>query len=220
MTTPVRRTPASVVMVEVAGQQVPLKSQPSCHTCQSPYRLEIEQMICSGSSYQVAAETVADRPAGRFPNPSALAIRQHVDRKHLPLGKTLLQAMIKERSQELGKSLETAGDSLVDYIVANRAVIQRGMERLTAGEIDPNVSELLTAIRMEHTVQQAAGDAVDTQTWQEAMLAYMEVAVQFIPADRLPEYGRRLALHPVLRGLALKEGRVIQGAIANGDSED
>jgi len=61
---------------------------------------------------------------------------------------------------------------------------------------------------------------VDTQTWQEAMLAYMEVAVQFIPADRLPEYGRRLALHPVLRGLALKEGRVIQGAIANGDSED
>lgn len=205
--------PASAIMVEVGGQRFPMKSVPQCRTCQSPYRLEIEQAICSGASYAAAAEVVEGRAPGRLPHPSSDNVKAHVASKHMPLGATFQHALIAERAKEIGKSLETGSASLVDYVTANRAVIQSGMDRIAKGELQPNMSELLTAIRIEHTVQSANGDGLDTEAWQEALIAYMDVATRFIPHDALPEYGRALAKHPILRALVSGEKQVLQGSL-------
>lgn len=208
--------PQSVVMVEVNGQQYPMKSVASCYTCQSPHRLEVEQMICAGGSYQTVADSLVGRPHGRKPHPGASNIKRHVDEDHMPLTQTLQHSLIKERSKELGRSLETHTGTLVDYVAANRMVIQKAMDRMAKGELEPNVAEMLTAIRMEHTVQQSVDGGLDAAAWQDAMLVYMEVAQQFIPTERMNEYGRALASHPVLRGIISGESRVIQGAVSNG----
>lgn len=215
MSEPVRHAPASTMMVEVGGQTFPMKSVPQCRTCQSPYRLEIEQAVCSGASYTVAAELVEDRAPGRLPNPTAANIQAHVSAKHMPLNATFQHALITERARELGKSVADHSTSLVDYVSANRAIIQRGMDRVSRGELQPNMTELLTAIRIEHTVQQSVGDGLDTEAWQQAMIAYMEVAQRFIPQDKLSEYGRALAQHPVLRALISGEPQpqVLQGSL-------
>ena len=205
--------PASAIMVEVGGQRFPMKSVPQCRTCQSPYRLEIEQAICSGASYAAAAEVIDGRPPGRLPNPNQDNIQAHVQAKHMPLGATFQHALISERAKEIGRSLETGSNTLVDYVVANRAIIQKGMDRIAKGELQPNMSELLTAIRIEHTVQSANGDSLDTEAWQEALIAYMDVATRFIPHDALPEYGRALAKHPILRALVTGEKQVLQGSL-------
>lgn len=206
--------PASAVMVEVAGQRFPMKSVPQCRTCQSPYRLEIERALCAGASYAAAADVLDGRAPGRMAHPTSANIRAHVEAKHMPLGATFQHQLIAERAKEIGKSLESGGQSLVDYVSTNRAVIQAGMNRIANGELQPNMSELLTAIRIEHTVQSSMGDGLDTEAWQEALITYMEVATRFIPQEALQEYGRALAQHPVLRALLTGEkNQVLQGSL-------
>jgi hypothetical protein len=212
--------PHSVVMVEVNGQQYPMRSERKCKTCQSPYRLEIEKMICAGSSYLSVVSALEGRKSGRLGHPTSENLRHHIEKQHMPLGKTMVHALVRERSNELGRDMETYGSTLVDYVAANRAVIQLGMEGIASGELKPNISEMLAAIRMEHTVQQSLGDGLDAQAWQDAMLIYMEVAQRFIPPDRMGEYGRALATNPILRGIIAGEKRTIQGAIVNGPEED
>lgn len=205
--------PASAIMVEIGGQRFPMKSVPQCRTCQSPYRLEIEQAICSGASYAAAADIVLGRAQGRMPHPSADNIKYHVSAKHMPIGATMQHLLIADRAKEIGRSIEDSSQTLVDYISTNRAIIQKGMDRIATGELQPNMSELLTAIRIEHQVQASTGDALDSEAWQQALIAYMEVATAFIPQDRIGEYGRALAKHPILRALVSGETQVLQGSL-------
>lgn len=193
--------PGSVVMIEVNGQRYPMKTIVQCRTCMSPYRLEIEQAVLEQRSYQKIADAVADREPGTLPNPGYQSIRDHVNKGHMPIGPTSERALVEQRAKQIGRDIQTYAAGLADYVSVNEIIIQRGMDRLARGELKPSMSELLTAIRMQHSIETATEDGVDAQAWQEALVAYMEVAQQFIPADRFQQYGAALAQHPVLRAM-------------------
>jgi hypothetical protein len=63
------------------------------------------------------------------------------------------------------------------------------------------MAELLTAIRMQHSIESTSEDGLDSAAWQQALVAYMEVAQQFIPVDQLHAYGQALTQNPVLRAM-------------------
>jgi hypothetical protein len=188
-------------MVEVNGQKYPMKTIPQCRTCMSPYRLEIEQAILEQRSYQKIADAVADREQGSLPNPGYQSIRDHVNKGHMPIGPTAERALVEQRAKQIGRDIENYAAGLADYRSVNQIIIQRGMDRMARGELQPSMSELLTAIRLEHAMETATEDGVDAQAWQEALVAYMEVAQQFIPQELFPAYGQALSQHPVLRAL-------------------
>lgn len=193
--------PGSVVMVEIGGRKYPMKTVPQCRTCMSPYRLEIEQAILEQRSYQKIADIVADREPGSLPNPSYQSIRDHVNKGHMPIGPTAERALVEARAKDIGRDIENYAAGLADYASVNEIIIQRGMDRLARGELNPSMAELLTAIRMQHAIQSSSEEGIDAQAWQEALMAYMEVAQKFIPVDQLQSYGRALAQHPVLRAM-------------------
>lgn len=210
--------PGSMVMVEVNGQQYPMKRLPTCYTCMSPYRRDIELALIEGQSYRSIAKDIADyevQPRQPWPHPTPASIRHHVQQNHMPLGPTAERALIEERAREIGRDLENYGSSLVDHVSANKLVIQRGMTSLARGDLKPTMGDLLTAIRTQQTIEQAAEDGVDSAAWQEALVAYMEVAQQFIPHDAIQAYGQALAKHPILRAMmsgvqpAAIEGEVV-----------
>jgi hypothetical protein len=219
----VNTTPGSMVMVSVNGQQYPRKTVSQCHTCMSPYRLEIERYLIEGHSYQGIATTVGGwpvKPNQRWGHPAAIGIRHHVERKHMPLGPTAERALIEQRSKEIGRSLEDYQSSLVDHVAANQIVIQRGMARLAAGSLEPSMSDLMTAIRNQQAIEQAAEGGVDSATWQEALVAYMEVAQKFIPAEMLNSYGQALSQHPILRAMMMKKTAAIEGEVVSSGEEE
>lgn len=193
--------PGSVLMVEVNGRTYPLKRVAQCRTCMSPYRMEIEQAILEQHSYQQIALVVADREPGRLPNPSRQSIRDHVNNGHMPIGPTAERALVESRAKQIGRDIEEHATSLANYATVNEIIINRGMERLARGELRPSMSELLTAIRMQHAIESTTDEGLDSAAWQQALVAYMEVAQQFIPVDSLQAYGAALAQHPVLRAL-------------------
>jgi len=193
--------PGSVLMVEVNGRKYPMKRVPQCRTCMSPYRMEIEQAILEQHSYSRIAAVVADREPGRLPNPSYQSIRDHVNNGHMPIGPTAERALVEERAKQIGRDIENHATSLANYATVNELIVQRGMERLARGELKPSMSELLTAIRMQHAIESSTEEGLDSAAWQQALVAYMEVAQQFIPIEHLQAYGAALAQHPVLRAL-------------------
>lgn len=195
------RRPGSVVMVDIGGRRYPMKTVAQCRTCMSPYRLEIEQAILEQHSYMSIAQTLVDRDQGRLPHPGHQSIRDHVLKNHMPIGPTAERALVEERAKQIGRDIENSTTGLADYASVNKIIVQRGMDRLARGELQPSMSELLTAIRMQHVMESTTEDGLDSAAWQEALVAYLEVAQQFIPPDKMQAYGQALTNHPVLRAM-------------------
>lgn len=193
--------PGSVVMVDIGGRKYPMKTVSQCRTCMSPYRLEIEQAILEQHGYMTIANALVGREPGRLPNPGHQSIRDHVLKNHMPLGPTAERALVEQRAEQIGRDIETHTAGLANYATVNEIIVQRGMERLARGELQPSMSELLTAIRMQHAIESTSEDGLDAAAWQEALVAYMEVAARFIPPESLQAYGQALTQNPVLKAM-------------------
>lgn len=119
----------------------------------------------------------------------------------MPLGPTAERALVEARAKQIGRDIENHVSALADYKSVNEIIVQRGMERIARGELQPTMSELLTAIRQQHAIESTSEEGLDSAAWQEALMAYMEVAQQYIPQELHQDYGAALANHPVLKAL-------------------
>ena len=198
--------PASMVMTRIGGQDYPLRSEPNCKTCQSPQRTLIENELVKGRSYAVIRRELEGLPAGDRGHPSAEAISDHVKNGHIPIGASLQRRLIERRAKDIGRNIETAEESLVDYVTVQQMIVSKGFERLQDGTIEPDVKDLIAASKFLHDVEASQGDnGLGEEVMLQALHAYLEVARTFIPADRWAEYGRAMASNPVLKAIAAKQ---------------
>jgi hypothetical protein len=209
--------PSSMVMTRIGGKEYPLRSMPTCRTCQNPNRMFIENELLRGMSYASIARALEGMQTGHLPHPNAEAISDHINRGHLPLGASAQRRLIERRAKVIGRNIETAEDSLVDYVTVNQMIVSRGFERLQEGEIAPDLTEVIAASKFLHQIEQNAGGGIDEQAWRDAMLVYMEVAREFIPADRWQEYGAALSSNPILLAMAQAQERK---ALGGGEGEE
>lgn len=214
--------PGSMVMINVHGAQYPLKTVTQCRTCMSPHRMMIENAVLEGQSYKTIAKSLEGLPLGHrgWPHPAMDSIQRHVNSNHMPIGPTTERILIERRSEEIGRSLENHATSLIDYQGLNELIIQRGVSGMARGELKPSMGDVLRAISNQHNFAMAAEDSVDSQAWQDALLAYMDVVNEMMPPEMMGEFGRRLAQHPVLRNLAVRSAPpAIEGEVVS-DGED
>lgn len=199
--------------VQIGGKDYAYKTIKNCFTCQSPHRDYIENCLLMGMPYQRIYDSLEDMDPGvTGSHPTVASIGSHYRRDHMPIVSTTQRMLIEERGRNIGLDIQNHAGSLVDYQTLNQIVIQKGMRRIVDGEIEPSMADTLSAIRMQHSIDQSVGDGLDVETMQETMLLFMEIARDFIPPDRMTEYGRALNNHPVLRALINKsaeEGEVI-----------
>lgn len=92
------------------------------------------------------------------------------------------------------------------------------------GGMNITMSDLMTAMAFQHKLDTTSKQGLDAQVMQEALAIYMDVATEFIPKEKVAEYGRRLRANPVLRALhkrAQGEDEVIVAEVldSGGDSE-
>lgn len=215
---PPETRPGSMVMIDVHGAQYPLKTVTQCRTCMSPHRRMIENSVLEGLSYKSIADALDGLPLGPrgWPHPNVSSIMRHVRSNHMPIGPTTERALIERRSKEIGRDLEEHTESLLDYRGVNEMIVQRGMASMARGELKVSMSDLLRAISNQHNFAMATEDSLDSEAWQEALMAYMEVANDLMPPDRMAEFGRRLATHPVLQRLAMKSATpAIEGEVVS-----
>lgn len=194
----------SLVMVRVGAHDYPLNTSRSCHTCQSPHRRFIENEIVLGRSYNAIARRLADLPTGEFDHPPAQGMARHVREGHLPTPATVRREIIDIEAKRMGAALD-GNESLVTHRVVNQTIIQRGFERLQAGEIDVSTSDLLQAIGAQQRIEATSTEGYEVEAMQDALLVYLELAQRFIPPEQMPQYGAAISKHPIIRALAAKQ---------------
>lgn len=206
--------PSSMVMTRIGGVDYPMRSVPSCKTCQSPQRTLIENELVKGRSYAVIRRELEGLPGGDRGHPSAEGISEHVKNGHVPIGASLQRRLIERRAKDIGRNIEAAEESLADYVTVQQMIVSRGFERLQGGEIQPDVKDLIAASRFLHDVESQGDNGLGEEVMLQALHAYLEVARTFIPPDRWAEYGRAMAANPVLLAIAQKQDQ--QRALESG----
>jgi hypothetical protein len=183
--------------------------------CQHPNRADIEQQIVNGRSYRAIANwtqnNLIEPDTG---NPSDHSVRNHVQGEHMPLNAIIQRALIERRSKEIGRSIEEGVDSLVDHVTANQMVIEKGFERLQAGEIQPSMSDLLSAIRTQVAIDAEIDSPVDAQVWQQALMEYMSIISQLLTPEQKQRFNQLAGQNAVLRGMERQQTRAIEGDVA------
>jgi hypothetical protein len=203
--------PQSFATVRIGKHVYPVKSQHGCRVCMSPHRFAIERELAYGHSYQAVHDSLEklDPPP---PTPESMA--RHVVGNHMPLQQTSQRLMIERRAAEMGRSIEAGAESLLDYVSVNEQIIQRGFQRLTDGEIQPNMSDLLQALKLQTQIDAATpSGSIDNEVWMEAMMEYLAIAKKVMPPDMWARFGLELASSPVMKAIQAQMSGPVTGEV-------
>lgn len=207
---PTRNQPTSVNMYELGGRVYPARSQPQCNTCQSEYRLEIEQKLLRGYGYTAIARSLPD-DAGI----SMSSIRNHVHNGHLPLDESVKRAAVEARAQELGRDIENYEQSLVDHITFAKVGIQKAFQKMADGEEEVTIQDGIAFANLLAKVEQTASESLDTDLVYEVFAAYMRAFVATEPtSDKQRQFANALRRDPILQSLL---NRWSAGELESGD---
>lgn len=200
----------SMVMVRIGGIDYPAVTSSRCRVCQSPHRVFIENELIRGRSMVGIHRDLDGMEHGGRPMPSVQSIKNHSS-NHLPVGAAVQRRIIDRRAKEVGKSIEDSEEPLVDYLTLNEMVVQRAFDRLQSGEIKVSVPDALAASKFLREVErQSVGDELNNQIWSDAFVAYMDIVLKYIPADRRNEFAAELHSSPVLKALSERQKQLQQ----------
>lgn len=201
-------------MVKVGGRTYAPKIRKNCLTCQSHYRIEIENLILNGYGYEHVAREVGD--AGL----TARNIGEHVRRGHLPIDQIIRREIIEDRAKEVGKSIESDA-YLSDHITVARLGIARYSRYMNETDAIPSEQMVLGMMKLLATVEaKAAEENVDRATLVEGFMVFMETARSIMSTEQFQAFGMRLNTNPVLASLLGRTQKPIDVQAAEPEGEE
>jgi hypothetical protein len=203
--------PQSIASIRIGKHTYPVKSVPTCMVCQSPHRYTIERELAYGNTYKAVHSSLEmlDPPV-----PTAEAMARHVTNGHMPLQQTSQRLMIERRAVEMGKSIEEGAESLLDTVSVNSAIIEKGFRRLQDGDLQPNMNDLLAALKLQAQIDAATpSGSVDNEVWMEAMMEYLSIAKKLMPPEMWARFGMELAASPVMKAIQAQMSAPVAGQV-------
>lgn len=183
------------------GKVYPFKTVGRCLTCQSAHRLEIEQMVARGVPY---ARIVQDLNLRQGQNRvTAASIANHFNGGHMPVQQETVRRIIERKARERGESISEAIDARVDGETFAEMILQRTVERLGDGEINPGIHDGLAAAKLLAELAPHE-DAASESDYVAAFMVYHSVVQEIMTESQFAEFVRRLAVNPVLKVLTEK----------------
>lgn len=213
MTNVVYPRPESVAMISVGGENFPMRSSATCHTCQSPHRMFIENQLVRGRGYAAIAREIAEMTPGPLPHPTARTLADHVKNGHLPSPALTRRRIIENRAQEIGVNI-LGEDDLIDHVSFARLTLQRTQERILKGEIDPSVADGLNAAKFLHQVEATSPEGYDHESYEVAFRIFFETAQNYMSGADFQAFTGALSRDPILQALAAKQsGQTVEGEV-------
>lgn len=189
---------ASLASYRFGGRTYPFRTVASCLTCQSPYRLEIEEMIAKGVPYSRIV-TDLDLTAGRN-RVTARSMIAHFNNGHMPVESESVRRILERRAVERGQSIEEGVAAIVDGHGFAEIVLEASVQRLASGEIAPTVQDGLNAAKLLETLRPVA-DGNNESDYLIAFTEYHSTAQQIMTESQFQEFGRLLSANPTLKAL-------------------
>lgn len=192
----------------VGGRTYPMVTIPQCNTCSSPHRMEIEKRILAGTPYRRISEWT-EETFGEGRRVSAQSIRGHFDRGHIPVEAEVVRRVLDRQAADRGEDLETMVTPIVSGVEFAEVVLQKTVQRISSGEIQPSVVDGLNAARIMEQFREFEA-ANSEEVWVQAFIRYHEAAKRIMTPAQFERFGHELSSDEVLHALA--EGAASEGS--------
>lgn len=189
-----------MIMTRIGGKEYPLHSDPQCKTCQHPDRIDIENALLVGRSYIAILRSLPEDEL----RPSYRGLLNHFNAGHMPLEAAAQRALIERNWKKTGQKIEDAIEDMIDHVTVAEMVMKRGFERMQTGEIAPDMSDTLAAVKIVEQIQSRTSADLDQEMWVSATMSMLEDARALMTPEQWAKYGKKLAANPVLKALAAK----------------
>jgi hypothetical protein len=182
----------------LGGQIYPMKNVGNCHTCQSPYRYQIESLIVQAIAYsRILNDVLAIDPDARI---SVISMKTHFDRGHMPVQTEYVRRTTERHARERGEGIDALAGAIADGLTFAEVVLSESMAAIARGELKPTVSDGLQAAQiMERfgTHEEAASE----DEYVQAFMIYHETAEKVMTEVQFRQFGEMLSQDPTLRAL-------------------
>lgn len=193
---------ASAVMYRVGGHSYPMRSVAQCNTCQSHYRIEIENLLARGYTYATIWRSLPDKGQEAV---SIDSMRNHVSNGHMPLDEMTMRVLLEDRAQELGKSIIEGATAMGDHIAFARIGVARALMDIQTGKQHVSVGQ---AIRMANLLAKVdlaqAAESMDQQSLMEGMMVYWQAVRRVCSPAQVQAIGQAINKNPVIQSLLMR----------------
>lgn len=185
------------VTYELGGYLYEMPVEPKCKTCRSPYRPQVESALIRGFSYAEIERGLPDDALLSWRN-----ISDHHANGHMPLRERAKRVLIEQRAEELNLDIENAEAQIIDHLTLGRATINRVFERMSSGEIEPEISDAIQfsrlILQMEELAAADGGGSLDSSVLRDLLMVYSQVLNEHCDAATLERVHEDLFNHPVV----------------------
>lgn len=220
-----QRARPSMISVRVGNRSYPAKFVNTCRVCTHPARALIEERLLYNDTYPSIAAWVSEQQSEtldgahiEWPPVTVPQLGGHYRGGHCPVDTQVLHELTEQRAAETGVNYEQSLGRIVDHVVLTQQIATRGQERLTRGEIAPDVKETLAAAKLLHDMQTSAAQAEVTDhlgAFQDALDIYFGEARRVMTSEQWTQFTLALTNNPVLREIAgrFQESNVVDAEI-------
>lgn len=211
----------SAIMYRIGGRLYPFRTVPQCDTCQSDFRIEIENLLLRGYTYTMIWRSLPEKGQR---STSIESIRTHVHRAHMPLDEMMSRVLIEDRANELGKSVTEGEQALADHIAFARVGVARVFNDIQSGRQHPNINHAIRLANLLVKVELAQSEgAMDNEVLQDGMAAYWDAVLRVCSPEQVQAIGQDINANPVIKRI-LEQNRERDAIEANyvieGDDDD
>ncbi len=179
----------SLGTIRVAGSDYPLVSVPTCRTCRSPRRLEIETAVISGAGFASTAREFGGESV------SARSIKRHFQRGHLPLRAVAVRQYQESLAQQRGDAVAEIADDIAGLLKVASLVVGKVNAGVVSGEIQPTLSDALALAKLLLAADIEA-TSVDWDRIDSGLRAALEIVKDETEGDSFETVRNRLLSDP------------------------
>jgi hypothetical protein len=206
----------SLVRVKIGSREFSMVRSTRCGVCMHPARFAIEEKMLLNYGYPAITKWISEKDVQSvdgsvesWPSLTVIQLRHHREAGHCPLNAEMVHELSKRRAAQLGVDLENNSGQFVDHVVASKMVLQRSIERLVKGEIEPDVKDLLSVSKLLQDLEAANKQNATQEQMQDLMQVYFTVVKSLVTDEEWIAIMNKLRNHPAVK--AFQQKRTIEG---------
>jgi hypothetical protein len=193
---------AALATIRVNGRLYPVRSVPTCRTCQCKHRLAIEEGLVEGRAYKAI---LADLPDGH--GLTERNVREHCVRDHLGVMDAAVRELQEQNATQRGEVVARGVEAVRGHHDFARSILGRVVDRLAKGELEPDIKDGLAAARLLAMLDGGTDWESERNQYVEAFLVYVHEVQEMLHPDQVQEWARRVSGYPIIRELEEQEAR-------------
>lgn len=173
-----------VAVVRIGDRDYEKPFDPACAACRSPWMAHIDLCLAGGWTHAAIRSSLAGRRPAPPPREVIAAHVAHLAPPHL-MARRQLEHDAGQRGADQDGELPIPG--LADV---TKAAMQRLYERISTGDAQPSLRDVVAAMKFEHAREQEGSPHAGVQACQDALIEIYEIARRHLGPQLWPAFAR------------------------------